>query len=99
MGFNASAPEDYAVVLTDLRMKGMSGTELLAEVKHRYSDIRGHPDDGLRVGGDGRGRDAARRQRLSDQTGEAEELVRVVRQAHSKRSGARSAVYGKRCTR
>lgn len=31
--------EDYAVVLTDLRMKGMLGTELLAEVKHRYSDI------------------------------------------------------------
>ncbi|MBA5871073.1 MAG: response regulator, partial [Nitrospira sp. CR2.1] len=31
--------EDYAVVLTDLRMKGMLGTELLAEVKHRYPDI------------------------------------------------------------
>ena len=31
--------EDYAVVLTDLRMKGMLGTELLAEVKHRHPDI------------------------------------------------------------
>ena len=31
--------EDYAVVLTDLRMKGMLGTELLAEVKRRYPDI------------------------------------------------------------
>ena len=31
--------EDYAVVLTDLRMKGMQGTELLMEVKQRYPDI------------------------------------------------------------
>ena len=31
--------EDYTVVLTDLRMKGMLGTELLAEIKHRYPDI------------------------------------------------------------
>jgi DNA-binding NtrC family response regulator len=33
--------EDYAVVLTDLRMKGMLGTELLTEVK------RAHPDVGV----------------------------------------------------
>lgn len=33
------AEEDYAVVLTDLRMKGMLGTELLAEIKHRHPDI------------------------------------------------------------
>ena len=31
--------EDYAVVLTDLRMKGMLGTELLAEIKHKHPDI------------------------------------------------------------
>ena len=31
--------EDYAVVLTDLRMKGMQGTELLSEVKRLYPDI------------------------------------------------------------
>lgn len=31
--------EDYAVVLTDLRMKGMLGTELLAEIKRTYPDI------------------------------------------------------------
>ena len=31
--------EDYAAVLTDLRMKGMQGTELLAEVKRLYPDI------------------------------------------------------------
>ena len=31
--------EDYAVVLTDLRMKGMEGIELLAEIKRRYPDI------------------------------------------------------------
>ena len=33
------AEQDYAVVLTDLRMKGMQGTELLAEVRHLYPDI------------------------------------------------------------
>ncbi len=30
---------DYAVVLTDLRMKGMLGTELLSEVKRAYPDV------------------------------------------------------------
>jgi DNA-binding NtrC family response regulator len=30
---------DYAAVLTDLRMKGMQGTEVLAEVKRLYPDI------------------------------------------------------------
>ncbi|HSS31315.1 MAG TPA: sigma-54 dependent transcriptional regulator, partial [Nitrospiraceae bacterium] len=30
---------DHAVVLTDLRMKGMSGTELLVEIRHQYPDI------------------------------------------------------------
>jgi DNA-binding NtrC family response regulator len=30
---------DYAAVLTDLRMKGMQGTELLAEVKRLYPDV------------------------------------------------------------
>ena len=33
------ADHDYAVVLTDLRMKGMEGTELLAEIKRLYPDI------------------------------------------------------------
>ena len=33
------AEQDYAVVLTDLRMKGMQGTELLAEIRHLYPDI------------------------------------------------------------
>ncbi|KAF4515785.1 hypothetical protein B566_EDAN000020 [Ephemera danica] len=33
------AEEDFAVVLTDLRMKGMLGTELLAEIKRLYPDI------------------------------------------------------------
>ena len=31
--------EEYAVILTDLRMKGMLGTELLAEVKREHPDI------------------------------------------------------------
>ncbi len=31
--------EDYAVVLTDLRMKGMQGTELLGEIRRTYPDI------------------------------------------------------------
>ena len=31
--------QDYAVVLTDLRMKGMLGMELLAEIKRLYPDI------------------------------------------------------------
>ena len=35
------AQKDYAVVLTDLRMKGMAGTELLTEVR------RGYPDTGV----------------------------------------------------
>jgi DNA-binding NtrC family response regulator len=29
---------DYAVVLTDLRMKEMQGIELLSEIKHTYPD-------------------------------------------------------------
>src|SRR4030065_235129 len=33
------AEQDYAVVLTDLRMKGMQGTELLAEIRRLYPDI------------------------------------------------------------
>lgn len=33
------AEQDVAVVLTDLRMKGMQGTELLQEVKRLYPDI------------------------------------------------------------
>ncbi|MEQ1795040.1 MAG: response regulator, partial [Nitrospira sp.] len=33
------AEEDFAVVLTDLRMKGMLGTELLLEIKRLYPDI------------------------------------------------------------
>jgi len=33
------AQKDFAVVLTDLRMKGMEGTELLAEIKRLYPDI------------------------------------------------------------
>lgn len=33
------AQTDFAVVLTDLRMKGMEGTELLAEIKRLYPDI------------------------------------------------------------
>src|SRR5678809_48743 len=31
--------QDYAVVLTDLRMKGLSGTELLVEIRRLYPDI------------------------------------------------------------
>ena len=31
--------QDHAVVLTDLRMKGMSGTELLVEIRRQYPDI------------------------------------------------------------
>jgi DNA-binding NtrC family response regulator len=33
------AEEDYAVVVTDLRMKGMQGNELLAEIKRRSPDV------------------------------------------------------------
>ena len=33
------AEQDFAVVLTDLRMKGMLGTELLVEIKRLYPDI------------------------------------------------------------
>jgi two-component system, NtrC family, response regulator HydG len=33
------AEQDYAIVLTDLRMKGMLGTELLAEIRRLYPDI------------------------------------------------------------
>src|SRR5215510_6870564 len=33
------AQSDFAVVLTDLRMKGMGGTELLTEIKRVYPDI------------------------------------------------------------
>jgi DNA-binding NtrC family response regulator len=33
------AEEDYAVVLTDLRMKGMQGIELLAKIKRLYPEI------------------------------------------------------------
>ena len=33
------AEQDFAVVLTDLRMKGMPGTELLVEIRHLYPDI------------------------------------------------------------
>lgn len=33
------AEEDYFVVLTDLRMKGMQGTDLLTEIKRLYPDI------------------------------------------------------------
>jgi len=34
----ALAEEQYDLVLTDLRMKGMQGTALLSEIKHRYPD-------------------------------------------------------------
>ena len=33
------AEEQYDLVLTDLRMKGMLGTALLSEIKHRYPEI------------------------------------------------------------
>lgn len=33
------AEQDFAVVLTDLRMKGMQGTELLSEIRRLYPDI------------------------------------------------------------
>ena len=33
------AQEQYDLVLSDLRMKGMLGTTLLGEIKHRYPDI------------------------------------------------------------
>ena len=35
----ALGEEDYSVVLTDLRMRGMQGLELLAEIKRTYPDI------------------------------------------------------------
>ena len=62
--------QDHAVVLTDLRMKGMSGTELLVEIRRLYPDIGVILMTALRVGRH-RGRsDEAGRQRLLDQTGE-----------------------------
>ncbi len=33
------AEEDYAVVLTDLRMKGMQGIELLGQIKREFPDV------------------------------------------------------------
>src|SRR6188508_138998 len=35
----ALAEEQYDLVLSDLRMKGMLGTTLLSEIKHRYPDV------------------------------------------------------------
>ena len=74
--------EDYAVVLTDLRMKGMLGTELLAEIKHLYPDI------GVIL-----------MTAFGSVTSQANAFTllpseRFVR----RRSGVRSAVFGKKCT-
>ena len=73
-----SGEEEYAVVFTDFRMKGMPGTELLAEIKQLVSGHRGHSHDGFWIGGD-RGRcDEAGASDYLTKPVKTEELVRVV---------------------
>ena len=51
----------YNLVISDIKMPGLSGLELLTRVREREPRHAVHPDDGLRHGGErGRGDEAGR---------------------------------------